>query len=123
MAVPSLALHSIYFWHFCHVAFFVVAAKPVTGCVLLCAWQPLDEGLVLNILRQCADGLQHIHASKLVHRDVRADNFLVASRDPLRMIITDFGLSHKLHDIDGAWRSFSETLVGPVGACCKLCLI
>ena len=76
--------------------------------------QPLDEPLVLNILYQCADGLTHVHSIMLVHRDVRADNFLVGARDPLRMLLTDFGLVHRIKDTS-ALASASFTLLGPVG--------
>ncbi len=79
--------------------------------------QPFDEPLVLNILYQCADGLQHMHSTQLVHRDVRADNYLVGARDPLRMLITDFGLVHKVKDTSAA-ASMSFTLIGPVGEAC-----
>ncbi len=80
------------------------------------AVQPLDEPLVLGILYQCAAGVRHLHtAAKLVHRDIRADNFLVASLVPLRMLITDFGLSHQMTDAAGTSASTSFTLIGPVG--------
>jgi serine/threonine protein kinase len=83
--------------------------------LLSCAVQPLDEPLVLGILYQCAAGVRHLHSVLLVHRDIRADNFLVASRDPLRMLITDFGLSHKLTGAASTSASTSFTLIGPVG--------
>jgi serine/threonine protein kinase len=63
----------------------------------------------------CATGVRHLHSVLLVHRDVRADNFLVASRDPLRMLITDFGISHQMTDAAGTAASTSFTLIGPVG--------
>ncbi len=78
-------------------------------------YQPLDESLALNALYQCADGLRHLHTIRLVHRDVRADNFLVASVVPLRIVITDFGLAHRLQATDAAG-SVSATMIGPVGA-------
>ncbi len=78
--------------------------------------QPLDEPLVLGILYQCAAGVRHLHtAAKLVHRDIRADNFLVAFLQPLRVLITDFGLSHQMTDAAGTSASTSFTLIGPVG--------
>ncbi len=77
--------------------------------------QPIEASLALEILYQCADGLTHLHRSRLVHRDVRADNYLLASRDPLRVLITDFGLSHKLKDASDSTASHSATLIGPVG--------
>mgnify|MGYP000667981563 CR=1 FL=1 len=32
----------------------------------------------------------------IMHRDVRAANVLVSGRDPIHVVITDFGVSHQL---------------------------
>ncbi len=77
--------------------------------------QPLNELMVLNVLYQCADGLHHLHTLCIIHRDVRADNVLVASPDPPLVLITDFGLAHKLQSVV-AGVSASATVFGPLGA-------
>src|SRR5688572_4586920 len=52
---------------------------------------PLDEAI--RILRQLADALAHAHARGIVHRDVKADNVLVADRD---VFLSDFGIARAL---------------------------
>ncbi len=48
------------------------------------------------MLQQALSGLQHLHSNRIVHRDFRADNLLVASVVPLVVKVTDFGLSHQV---------------------------
>lgn len=52
----------------------------------------------LSIFRQILLGLRHLHGNGVAHRDLKPANLLVA--DPLRIIISDFGLS-KLVPTDG----------------------
>jgi serine/threonine-protein kinase/endoribonuclease IRE1 len=49
-------------------------------------------------LAQVAAGLGHLHALKIVHRDIKPQNILIAhgARGRLRMLISDFGLCRKL---------------------------
>lgn len=54
----------------------------------------IPQSLALEVIAQAGTGLSHLHASGIMHRDVRAVNYLVASEKPLRILITDFGLSH-----------------------------
>src|SRR5690349_11879599 len=61
------------------------------------AWANRHNDLSL----QAGHGIGHLHANRIMHRDVRAVNFLVASRDPLRVCATDFGLSHAMADVRG----------------------
>jgi serine/threonine protein kinase len=68
----------------------------------------------LDIIRQAAVGLSHLHANGVIHRDVRAVNFLVASKEPLSVKITDFGLSHTLENDAAKEYVFSKTS-GPIG--------
>jgi serine/threonine protein kinase len=90
-------------------------------CVYVCV-QPLGEGMVLDILYQCADGLHHLHTLCIIHRDVRADNVLVAGRDPIWVLIADFGLAHKLQDA-ATGASASATVFGPIGSyCLRVCV-
>lgn len=74
-------------------------------------------------LRQITSGLRHLHALKLVHRDIKPQNILVsaaksgpgsASGKPShRMLISDFGLCKKL-DVDQT--SFLPTAHGSMAA-------
>ncbi|KAF9011861.1 hypothetical protein BDQ17DRAFT_1405458 [Cyathus striatus] len=67
-------------------------------------------------LKQITSGLRHLHALKLVHRDIKPQNILVGG-DPrkggYRMLISDFGLCKKL-DVDQT--SFLPTAHGAMGA-------
>lgn len=49
----------------------------------------------VNILRQVLSALTYLHELEhpLVHRDIKPDNILVQSRQPLHVKLTDFGLS------------------------------
>lgn len=50
---------------------------------------PLDKAI--DILVQALDGLAAIHRSGVVHRDIKPANIMLVG-DPLRAVITDFGL-------------------------------
>ncbi|KAF5323103.1 hypothetical protein D9611_009216 [Ephemerocybe angulata] len=57
-------------------------------------------------LKQITGGLRHLHALKLVHRDIKPQNILVSTtkgtsggRPVYRMLISDFGLTKRL-DVD-----------------------
>jgi serine/threonine protein kinase len=54
----------------------------------------ISLALVLAVFRQVVAGLQHLHRLGILHRDVRTANVLIASLDPLRIVLADFGLSH-----------------------------
>lgn len=70
-------------------------------------------------LRQITSGLRHLHALKLVHRDIKPQNILVTNakgtggRAAYRMLISDFGLCKKL-DVDQT--SFLPTAHGAMAA-------
>ncbi|KAF8166060.1 hypothetical protein BJ912DRAFT_889548 [Pholiota molesta] len=73
-------------------------------------------------LRQIASGLRHLHALKLVHRDIKPQNILVGVSPGVpvgrggksyRMLISDFGLCKRL-DVDQT--SFLPTAHGALGA-------
>ncbi len=78
-------------------------------CCLLC-FSPAQGGLplvtVLSILAQVCSGLRHLHSLGILHRDLRTVNVLVTSKDPLRVALADFGLSHLLTSV--AQRPVSE---------------
>ncbi len=62
-------------------------------------------------LRQITSGLRHLHALKLVHRDIKPQNILVSDKG--KMLISDFGLCKKL-DVDQT--SFLPTAHGAMAA-------
>ncbi len=56
---------------------------------------------VLSILEQAVAGLLHLHSLGILHRDLRAANLLIDSLDPLRVLVADFGTSHRLSAFEG----------------------
>ncbi|CAE6377832.1 serine/threonine-protein kinase/endoribonuclease IRE1 [Rhizoctonia solani AG-1 IB] len=62
-------------------------------------------------LSQVTAGLRHLHALKIVHRDIKPQNILVSARGA--MLISDFGLCRKL-DVDQT--SFMPTAYGGAAA-------
>jgi serine/threonine protein kinase len=56
----------------------------------------LNERSVGNIFAQMLQGVAHVHSAGVVHRDIKADNFLVGGDDGSTVKLTDFGLSAAL---------------------------
>jgi serine/threonine-protein kinase len=50
----------------------------------------------LPFLRQICDGLQAAHGQQIIHRDLKPANIFVASSQPPRVKLLDFGLSKRL---------------------------
>ena len=72
---------------FCHACF------PQGGLTL---------GQALHVSVQVLTGLQHLHRLGVLHRDLRTSNILVEGRDPLHVLVADFGVSHVLRQLEGA---------------------
>jgi hypothetical protein len=64
-----------------------------------------DDALLKAMIREVTAGLGYLHAldPPIVHRDVKPDNILVRGRDPLDLVLTDFGLASVLEG--GSWRA------------------
>jgi hypothetical protein len=62
----------------------------------------LTLGQVLHVSVQVLTGLQHLHRLGVLHRDLRTSNILVEGRDPLHVLVADFGVSHVLRQLEGA---------------------
>lgn len=57
---------------------------------------PRPPALVAAIVDQLHHALVHIHADDIVHRDIKPGNILVRRRDPLDLVLTDFGIASHL---------------------------
>jgi len=85
------------------------------------------EQLAHDLLRQVAGALEILHAERILHLDLKPANILVAEADPLRIAVTDFGISslldeamsRKVTDVKGTSLYQSpESLSGIVGPEC-----
>ena len=53
--------------------------------------EPLEEKLLINILKQLLIGLKYLHKKGIMHRDITPDNILLDENNNVK--ITDFGIS------------------------------
>ena len=57
----------------------------------------LDEGQIIDVIRQAAQGLAAIHAIGVVHRDVKPSNLFITERadGSLHVTVIDLGIAHE----------------------------
>jgi hypothetical protein len=70
---------------------------------------PLPPALVAEVVAQLSQGLDRLHQAGIVHRDLKPENVLVRSTTPMRLAITDFGLSRVIEQ-SVVFASSSRTL-------------
>jgi serine/threonine protein kinase len=71
----------------------------------------LPEPEVQQITRQMMHALLYLHNRGITHRDIKPDNILIASRAPLIVKLTDFGLSKCVSDNETFLKTFCGTLL------------
>jgi serine/threonine protein kinase len=69
----------------------------------------LAVGVVVEVVRQVAEGLIGLHGLGIVHRDLKPENVLIRRTRPLELVVTDFGLS-RVHEQSMVAASRSGTM-------------
>ena len=59
---------------------------------------PFDEDTAANVAKQVLQALVYLHKKKVIHRDLKLQNFLLGENNVLK--VADFGLSAQLEDDD-----------------------
>jgi serine/threonine protein kinase len=72
---------------------------------------PFSEIGTKTMAKQLLDALGYLHGMNITHRDVKPDNILVDSLDPLVVKLTDFGLSKMVDNEQTFLRTFCGTLL------------
>lgn len=71
---------------------------------------PFEQPQMEQIIRQCMEGLGHLHELGWVHRDVKPDNFLV--NDEARVKLIDFAIAEKIKKGFGRFLSGKSKIQG-----------
>ncbi|KAJ9497174.1 Protein kinase protein rad53 [Exophiala xenobiotica] len=71
----------------------------------------ISEPDVQQITRQIVHALGYLHRRNITHRDIKPDNILIASRSPLIVKLSDFGLSKCVTDQETFLKTFCGTLL------------
>jgi serine/threonine protein kinase len=72
---------------------------------------PIPEAQAQIITRQILHALQYLHQRNITHRDIKPDNILIASLEPLVVKLSDFGLSKCVNDEETFLKTFCGTLL------------
>ncbi|KAI1435062.1 Pkinase-domain-containing protein [Xylaria sp. CBS 124048] len=71
----------------------------------------IAETHVKIIAEQLVDALGYLHENKITHRDVKPDNILIHTTNPLVVKLTDFGLSKMIDTEQTFLKTFCGTLL------------
>ncbi|KAF7872299.1 hypothetical protein EAF04_003223 [Stromatinia cepivora] len=81
----------------------------LTSLVTTC--HHLPEHAVKAITLQLLSALKYLHSLNVTHRDIKPDNILCQSRNPIHVKLTDFGLSKMIDTEDTFLHTFCGTLL------------
>ncbi|ESZ98559.1 hypothetical protein SBOR_1009 [Sclerotinia borealis F-4128] len=87
----------------------LVPEGDLTGLVTQC--HHLPESAVKAITLQLLSALKYLHTLNVTHRDIKPDNILCQSRNPIHVKLTDFGLSKMVDTEDTFLSTFCGTLL------------
>ena len=71
---------------------------------------PLPPPVWWQTLKPLLSGLHHLHATGLVHRDIKPDNIILRDHNPQRPVIVDFGAARKRDE------KLSQVIITPLYA-------
>ena len=71
----------------------------------------MDEPLAQEVTRQILLGVQYIHRMGITHRDIKPDNILLASEEPMVVKISDFGLAKMVENEETFLKTFCGTML------------
>ena len=71
----------------------------------------MPEYMCRNVAHQMMSALDYLHKSNVTHRDIKPDNILIAADDPLKVKLSDFGLSKVIKDNETFMKTFCGTLL------------
>lgn len=71
----------------------------------------LPEAEAKIMSRQVLEALRYLHSKQITHRDIKPDNILIGSQDPLTVKLSDFGLSKVVNSNQTFLKTFCGTLL------------
>lgn len=83
------------------------AAGSVTDVVRMTRNQSLKEDWIAYICREILQGLAHLHAHQVIHRDIKGQNVLLTQDAEVKIV--DFGVSAQVSRTNGRRNSFIGT--------------
>lgn len=71
----------------------------------------MAEHTVQEVTRQILEGIAYVHGKNISHRDIKTDNILLVSEDPIEVKISDFGLAKMVRDEGTFLKTFCGTVL------------